>query len=379
MKIKKLKKPDLGNVDWDVKSEASSERTIEVLESELEPLPSPPDPHAYCELSCEDPPPPRPSIDTTTTAPPTNACRPVDTGDVHGRNTGMRKIGTRWRGFEDDEECRKRYTCSVCELEFAKHRDYKRHMVKHSDARPYICSTCGKAFKRSSEICNHRRIHRDIKYTCEICGFTTNNKISLRMHHRRVHERDYRYRCDQCDKGFMSNYDLEDHKTSHLETKAFICEFCGNGYSQRSYLVSHKRVMHGIKMSTPKAFQCNICNKRSFATEQELRSHLNLHSQMFLCAECGQKFATNYALKLHCRRHTGEKPYQCPFCPKAFARSPALRVHKLTHTGERPYVCNICGQSFTQRSSLMVHHKKHPGNHPPPPPLPLTRLAKEKS
>ncbi|XP_024938001.1 gastrula zinc finger protein XlCGF67.1-like [Cephus cinctus] len=246
-------------------------------------------------------------------------------------------------------------------------------MVKHSDLRPYKCSVCGKAFKRSSEVTSHMQIHQGIKYTCEICNFTTTNKVSLRTHNRRVHQKDFRYHCEQCTKGFMSNYDLEDHKASHLGTKTFICEYCGNAYSQKSYLVAHKRVIHGIQKSAPKEYQCQTCNK-SFASEYNLKNHIGLHSQKFLCAHCGKEFATNHALKLHNRKHTGERPYQCKSCSKAFARSAALRVHKLTHTGERPYVCDLCGQSFTQRSSMMAHRRKHPGIHPPPPPLLLSRL-----
>lgn len=268
---------------------------------------------------------------------------------------------------------RTKHECPICQARFARQGELKRHMVKHSDVRPYKCAVCERAFKRSSELSSHMQIHRSVTYACETCSFTTTNKVSLRTHDRRVHQRDLRYRCEQCGKGFMSNYDLEDHKASHLGTKSFICEYCGNAYSQKSYLIAHKRVIHGIQRTAPKQHRCDLCS-RSFASEHSLRNHATLHSQRFLCAQCGKGFATNHALKLHSRKHTGERPYQCKQCVKAFARSAALRVHRLTHTGERPYVCDLCGQSFTQRSSMMVHRRKHPGSHPPPPPLLLSRL-----
>lgn len=257
------------------------------------------------------------------------------------------------------------HECSMCRVQFTRRGDLKRHMVKHSDTRPYKCIVCERAFKRSSELASHMQIHNGVTYVCEMCSFTTMNKVSLRTHIRRVHRRDLRYRCEQCNKGFMSNYDLEDHKASHLDTKTFVCECCGNAYSQKSYLVAHKRVIHRIRKTEPKQHRCELCSK-SFASEYNLRNHANLHSQRFLCAQCGKEFATNHALKLHTRIHTGERPYQCKQCAKAFTRSAALRVHKLTHTGERPYVCDLCGQSFTQRSSMMVHRRKHPGSRPPP-------------
>lgn len=347
----------LGIVQWDAKSKDCGDQAIKIFESRS-PISS--------ESSPDQVNPSSDRKDRTSKKP--NYVTNSDNDSLTNSSTKRRKN----KRFEDQEQ----YICSTCKLHFDRQGDYKRHMIKHSNLRPYKCEICDKAFKRSSEVSNHTQIHRGIEYACEVCGFTTINKFSLRMHHRRVHQRDFRYRCDQCDKGFMSNYDLEDHKASHLGRKTFICEFCGNAYSQKSYLVAHKRVIHRIQKSAPKEFQCNICNK-SFATEQNLRNHVGLHSQTFLCAQCGKKFATNHALKLHGRKHTGERPYECMVCSKAFARSAALRVHKLTHTGERPYVCDLCGQSFTQRSSMMVHRRKHPGSHPPPPPLLLSRLESD--
>lgn len=265
------------------------------------------------------------------------------------------------------------YECSICHMNFALHGKYKQHMVKHSDERPFKCTVCERTFKRLSELNNHMQIHSDVTYTCEICSFVSINKVSLKTHIRRVHKRNFRYHCEQCGKGFMSNYDLEDHKTSHLGSKTFVCDCCGKAYLQKSYLAAHKRMIHGLLKTTPKQYQCDLCSK-SFASMYSLCNHKNLHSQKFLCAQCGKEFATNHALKLHDRMHTGERPYQCELCQKAFARSAALRVHMLIHTGERPYVCNICGHTFTQRSSMMGHRRKHPNvnNYPPPPPLLLS-------
>lgn len=292
------------------------------------------------------------------------------TFNAFGRETSASTNVTKKKCQRKSE--RAKYECSICQVYFIRQGEFKRHMVKHSDSRPYKCPVCDKAFKRLSELNSHMQIHNSVTYTCEACSFTTTNKVSLRTHNRRVHQRDLRYRCEQCNKSFMSNYDLEDHKASHLGTK-FICEHCGNTYSQKSYLIAHKRAIHGIQKTARKQHQCDLCNK-SFASEHNLRNHASLHSQSFLCAKCGKEFATNHALNLHSRIHTGERPYPCKRCMKAFARSAALRVHELTHTGERPYVCDLCGQSFTQRSSMMVHRRKHPGNHPPPPPLLLSRL-----
>ena len=81
----------------------------------------------------------------------------------------------------------------------------------------------------------------------------------------------------------------------------------------------------------------------------------------FLCQWCGQGFSQKRYLQIHQRTHTGERPFACEDCGKRFRQSSDLVRHRRTHTGERPYRCPECDRWFRLKHHLRDHRRTHSG------------------
>ncbi|ORX55246.1 hypothetical protein BCR36DRAFT_281891 [Piromyces finnis] len=117
-------------------------------------------------------------------------------------------------------------------------------------------------------------------------------------------------------------------------------------------------------MSCSKDYVCELCKpNKCFVQLAHLRIHQRKHTgeRPFVCSYCNKSFAQQGNLKTHQRKHTGERPFTCPICFKTFTQSGNLKQHELVHQGVRPFVCEWCDKTFTQSGNLKTHQMKiHP-------------------
>ncbi|KAL4091544.1 hypothetical protein QTP88_026218 [Uroleucon formosanum] len=85
----------------------------------------------------------------------------------------------------------------------------------------------------------------------------------------------------------------------------------------------------------------------------------NRDAKSFACPFCGKCVRSKENLKLHVRKHTGERPFACLFCGRAFGGKSDLTRHLRIHTGERPYHCEMCGKCFARADYLSKHLTTH--------------------
>lgn len=225
--------------------------------------------------------------------------------------------------------------CPKCKKLYPAHYLWTRHMLVHTNTRPFSCDECDKKFKSKAELFIHKKTHRpsEERYThcCEICGKRFTQKANLESH-LRLHTGNRPFSCEFCGKCFSQRGNMEEHRRIHTGEKPFACDVCGVSYSRQGQLAMHRR-----KHSGEKPHKCQYCNKE-FLRREVLRKHEHMH--------------------------TDTRPYKCSYCEKSFRDQGKKKVHERLHTGERPFECQLCGRGFCESGNLRKHlrvHQRRPG------------------
>nr|XP_045007236.1 telomere zinc finger-associated protein isoform X2 [Jaculus jaculus] len=85
------------------------------------------------------------------------------------------------------------------------------------------------------------------------------------------------------------------------------------------------------------------------------------------CPTCHKRFLSKYYLKVHNRKHTGEKPFECSKCGKCYFRKENLLEHEARNCmnrSEQVFTCSVCQETFRRRMELRVHMVSHTGEMP---------------
>lgn len=84
----------------------------------------------------------------------------------------------------------------------------------------------------------------------------------------------------------------------------------------------------------------------------------------FTCTYCHKQLRTKKGLKIHQRKHTGEKLQSCHICKLKFTKRNHLLRHLKVHNKNDniEYVCNTCDKTFCSIYLLEKHKSEHPEN-----------------
>ena len=225
----------------------------------------------------------------------------------------------------------------------------------------YQCDKCPYVGKKDLLREHKRRLH-SIKFNCDQCDKSFGYNKDLNRHKRNVHCV-AEYQCMECKKFFKTQRSLNVHGQVHQENKeAFACQVCDKHYSTKYVLDNHVKSEH---MGMKKSFMCPICGK-SFTQKTSYRQHANVHAGIrpYVCDVCGKSFSYENALKAHKFIHNEVRQFQCQICDKRFLHKNSLRIHGNVHKESHNHMCTQCGLKFTQKQSLVRHERIHSGAKP---------------
>ncbi|KAH8311385.1 hypothetical protein KR044_006007 [Drosophila immigrans] len=255
------------------------------------------------------------------------------------------------------EDPKANFHCDRCNAGFVLEKSLIIHRRQNGCTnRSFKCNECERVFVSLNHLTEHQATHA--AHNCQECGTRFDSREQLGRHMVQTHKRNLRNQCNVCQKVFTMLSTLRDHMRIHTGEKPFVCNVCGKGFTQNANLRQHK-----LRHSDIKRFKCELCNN-SFVTKAELTSHARTHTGVkpYECEVCSSRFTTSCSLAKHKRKHTGERPYPCDLCPMRFTALNVLKNHRRTHTGERPFVCPFCSKSFTQRGDCQMHQRTHQGD-----------------
>ncbi|XP_041354038.1 zinc finger protein 569-like [Gigantopelta aegis] len=209
---------------------------------------------------------------------------------------------------------------------------------------------------RSKMITKKDRTMKSLR--CTICGRCFESRESLYHHKKTMHiKSNNRFKCQLCMNTYMTwSYLKKHHQRVHYnrEKARFKCSYCPEAFPQR-----HMLRMHVKKHTGQKDHVCDVCNKR-FAELFVLNAHRKLvhfPEKLYECVECQKKYKSCAGLKKHMFSHNAEKKYAC-HCGKTFSNPESLLHHEKLHSDERPFACDQCSKAFVMRATLKKHIKR---------------------
>lgn len=232
--------------------------------------------------------------------------------------------------------------CPYCPNRYSGKNAFYEHMeMKHSGQYTLICKTCcvpflsEECFALHSAECDHPhpRIH-----TCHFCNDESCflAKWRLEEHLKEAHNGMLPFSCKICNQKLVSRYDQIEHASTHKED-GLQCKHCPNSNRKFKSLLHYDCHLTSKHSTAPNT--CFICQLHlsNFSLLEHVRSHCQADLQV--CEHCGNTYSGKYAIRTHrsiCkarpdggskRTYSMQTMYICDQCNTSFLGGRKLREH----------------------------------------------------
>lgn len=153
-------------------------------------------------------------------------------------------------------------------------KDLTEHVTRHMGIKPFLCTTCGRAFAAKKDMDSHADVHRDSKdFQCQECHLSYRSERSLKRH-MIMHKFKDRFKCRECSYSSALRSSFNNHMLKHKK-RAYICHMCKKSLRSEKSLKQHVQNRHTFN----RIFTCRYCD---FNTDDGPRfsSHMRKHKHL---------------------------------------------------------------------------------------------------
>ncbi len=198
------------------------------------------------------------------------------------------------------------------------------------------------------------------EYPCYLCAFSSPT-INIVIDHIRQHDNIRSLQCGYCNEQYLTLEEYEEHvKWAHISRKRLFDSDDFNEPERARMTTPEMPNDQHITIHKEATYKCNQCDK-TFVTPHGLYLHKrNIHIKVkYPCNQCAKIFTTQSGLKYHTRNIHEGLINTCDQCEKTFTTPSGLIKHRHNaHEGLR-YACDKCDKIFTASSNLNSHKRKY--------------------
>lgn len=224
--------------------------------------------------------------------------------------------------------------------------------------------------------------HLSSGYKCSLCKLSFTDSYAI-LDHEWEYSNDGEFTCDLCNRKFMTNFHLKNHKIKHYQRNAirkYECYVCNEDFLRENDLMMHGLHLHGPKFISGKnseAVDSNRYNRLNHRGIQDREGFFEKLSVSDARDRIGllinnndpqdgkvllfRKMSNNRSPAELLRRNSNEDSYSCEFCKTNFSSAYLLKDHIKKHayhayyTNLSRYLCLICKQKFRTNDILRAH------------------------
>jgi len=290
------------------------------------------------------------------------------------------EISPRYYGNKSSKKEEKMFRCKECKKTFNRKHNLTKHERCHTGEKPYHCKHCDSKFRDSSNLTKHiKRLHSSGNkgsnsasssgsysgkgdYRCELCERCFVTGELLHQHTQRYVGKKV-FECRTCGKRFHLRTSLTRHEDTHNERRRYSCDACDKTFSQKMLLERHRQyhipIDHDVHVTIDEDNYDNEYNDDDDGDDNdddqddESQNGGNLE---YIQTDSPVKYE-NYDSSYSHRIGKGIQVHVCNICGKVFTYRSLWTRHLKSHNSEKQFKCQTCEKVFPRQYYLTQHMK----------------------